>query len=431
LDADAFSSLPAFRLRNDDVGVQVTEIIRAFIDARVAASGVAYTPAAVPPDSGLGDRGCISGSTNRTASDILADPLLGPEDEAGVAVVCDIVVATGPYLGQRIRAVSSDSTDTTVVVYANTSTGEAATADKLWAEDALVALHSEIVNLVRRDTDSLGVSVRPPDEAGRALMSAALAQTVVTPDGTLVVPVAAGFTSPELRSLGITPTTERLVIGVPGGLAANLLTPLGADLLLVAAAGGQFTPPATVPAGREPVDCTFVPCVALTYDDGPSELTPGILDELAKRHASATFFITGERARFNVELLKRTLGEGHLVENHTFSHPNLPRLSPARLRPKSRTPTPPSSPPPEYRRGCFGPPTVNTPTWCCRPRKWQPSCGTSTRSTTRKSPTTSFCLERSICPNRDRSCSSTTSTPTPPARPAPCTTASSTEDSSS
>ncbi|MCP2637404.1 polysaccharide deacetylase family protein [Microbacterium sp. HD4P20] len=346
MDADAFSALPAFRIRNDDVGVQarwielpgraafdskVTEIVRASIDARVSAGGVAYAPAVSPPGSGLADRGCISGSTNRTASDILADPLLGPKDGAGVAVVCDIVVATGPYLGQRIRAVSSDSTDTTVVVYANTSTGEAATADELWAHHALVTLHGEIVNLLRRDTDSLGVSVQSPDDAGRALMSAALAQTIVTPDGTLVVPVAAGFTSPELRSLGITPTTERLIIGVPAGLAANLLTPLGADLLSVATRAGQFTPPATTPAGRDPVDCTLVPCVALTYDDGPSEFTPGILDELAKRHGSATFFITGERARFNVELLKRTLDEGHLVENHTFSHPDLAQLSSARV----------------------------------------------------------------------------------------------------
>ena len=346
LDADAFSSLPSFRIRNDDVGVQArwiglpgraafdskaTEFIRASIEARVTASGVAYAPAVFPPGSGLGERGCISGSTNRPAGDVLTDPLLGPKGGTGVAIVCDVVVATGPYLGQRIRAVSSDSTDTTVVVYANTSTGEAATADDLWAEDALAALHGEIVNLLRRDTDSLGVSVQPPDEVGRAVLSAALAQTIVTADGTLVVPVAAGFTSPELRSLGITPTTERLIIGVPGGLAANLLTPFGADLISEAAQAGQFTPPATTPAGRDPVDCTLVPCVALTYDDGPSEFTAGILDELAKRHASATFFITGERARFNVELLKRTLDEGHLVENHTFSHPNLPRLSPARV----------------------------------------------------------------------------------------------------
>lgn len=346
LDARAVASLTGFRIRNDDVGVhsrwfelpgdapfdaKVREIVRASIDARVTASGVAYTPAVFPAGSGMADRGCISGSTDRTASEILADPLLGPVGGAGIATVCDLVVATGPYVGQRIRTVGSDGTDTAFVVYANTSTGETAAGGELWTDDALVALHTEIVNLLRRETDLLGVMVQAPDGAGRTRMSAALAQTVVAPDGTLVVPVAPGFTSSELDSLGLAPTTDRLAVGVPADVAADLLTGFGADLVSTATQAGGFSPPAATPAGGERVDCTLVPCVALTYDDGPSEFTSGMLDKLAARGASATFFITGERARFNADLLNRALDEGHLVENHTFTHPMLPRLSVARI----------------------------------------------------------------------------------------------------
>ncbi|WP_164214156.1 polysaccharide deacetylase family protein, partial [Stenotrophomonas maltophilia] len=70
-----------------------------------------------------------------------------------------------------------------------------------------------------------------------------------------------------------------------------LVTPFGAAL--VAQAAAPYQAPAVVPAGHEPIDCRLFPCVALTYDDGPSELTPGILDELAARHAAASFFVLG------------------------------------------------------------------------------------------------------------------------------------------
>lgn len=346
LDAASVPSLLDHRIRNDDVGVQarwvelpgaasfdarVQEVVSGAIDARATASGVEYSPAAFPRGAGMVDRGCVTGSTIRAAGDILADPLLGPADSDGVAVVCDIVLATGPYLGQRIRAVGSDGTDTGAVVYADTSTGEAVLGEDLWAEDTLPWLHAEIVNLSRRQTGSIGTSVQSPDDAGRALLSTALAQTLVAPNGTLVVPIAPGFTSPELQSLGVAPTAEPLAIGIPATLAADRLTPFGTSLVSVATQGAAYAAPAVTPAGFEAVDCTLVPCVALTYDDGPSELTPGILDELAERRAAATFFVVGERLRFNAATVKRAVDEGHLVENHTWTHPMLPTLTPEQV----------------------------------------------------------------------------------------------------
>lgn len=68
--------------------------------------------------------------------------------------------------------------------------------------------------------------------------------------------------------------------------------------------------------------------VALTFDDGPhKEVTPKVLDILAKYNARATFFVLGNRAEFYSEILKRVISEGHEIGNHSWSHPHLARLS--------------------------------------------------------------------------------------------------------
>jgi peptidoglycan/xylan/chitin deacetylase (PgdA/CDA1 family) len=74
-----------------------------------------------------------------------------------------------------------------------------------------------------------------------------------------------------------------------------------------------------------------VTCVALTFDDGPSEFTAGILDELDRRGALATFFAMGEKAAPYREILTRMTAEGHEVGNHTWNHPHLPTLLPAQI----------------------------------------------------------------------------------------------------
>lgn len=59
----------------------------------------------------------------------------------------------------------------------------------------------------------------------------------------------------------------------------------------------------------------------LTFDDGPiPEITPSVLDILAKYQVPATFFVVGDNVRKHPELLKRIFDEGHRVGNHTFHH---------------------------------------------------------------------------------------------------------------
>ena len=65
---------------------------------------------------------------------------------------------------------------------------------------------------------------------------------------------------------------------------------------------------------------TDQPAVALTIDDGPSpELTPRILDLLAKHEARATFFLIGDHIQGNETLLRRMSAEGHELANHLQS----------------------------------------------------------------------------------------------------------------
>ena len=63
------------------------------------------------------------------------------------------------------------------------------------------------------------------------------------------------------------------------------------------------------------------PCASLTFDDGPHpEHTPRLLDALAEADARATFFVIGEKARRYPHLLRRIVGAGHELGNHTYSH---------------------------------------------------------------------------------------------------------------
>ena len=61
--------------------------------------------------------------------------------------------------------------------------------------------------------------------------------------------------------------------------------------------------------------------VALTFDDGPDpEVTPPLLDLLDRHSASATFFVTGERAARHPSLLRDILSRGHAIGNHSYHH---------------------------------------------------------------------------------------------------------------
>lgn len=73
--------------------------------------------------------------------------------------------------------------------------------------------------------------------------------------------------------------------------------------------------------------------IAITFDDGPDRTyTPQILDELKRLGVPATFFVLGDNAEHNPDLIRRIYREGHEIGSHTFTHPNLGTVSENRAR---------------------------------------------------------------------------------------------------
>jgi peptidoglycan-N-acetylglucosamine deacetylase len=72
---------------------------------------------------------------------------------------------------------------------------------------------------------------------------------------------------------------------------------------------------------------------ALTFDDGPHvQGTPAVLEILAGRGVSATFFLVGEQVRRNPALAREILDAGHWIGLHCDRHRNLLRLTPRQVR---------------------------------------------------------------------------------------------------
>jgi peptidoglycan/xylan/chitin deacetylase (PgdA/CDA1 family) len=72
--------------------------------------------------------------------------------------------------------------------------------------------------------------------------------------------------------------------------------------------------------------------LALTFDDGPSEWTPPILDLLQAHAARATFFVLGASADGRGDIVRRAAAEGHELGNHTYSHADPEQLPDDELR---------------------------------------------------------------------------------------------------
>lgn len=60
--------------------------------------------------------------------------------------------------------------------------------------------------------------------------------------------------------------------------------------------------------------------VFLTFDDGPSPVTPSILQTLKERNVKASFFMLGTNVKNYPELTKQVYEEGHYIANHGYSH---------------------------------------------------------------------------------------------------------------
>jgi peptidoglycan/xylan/chitin deacetylase (PgdA/CDA1 family) len=127
------------------------------------------------------------------------------------------------------------------------------------------------------------------------------------------------------------------------GAAVFLIAPLSSAQEVRSAAPAEqpaaspLKPKATPTTTESPITFNSVhvdgPFIALTFDDGPNAtLTPKLLDLLAARHLKATFFVVGQNAADHPEILKRAVREGHEIGNHSWSHPNLGKMSDEAVR---------------------------------------------------------------------------------------------------
>jgi len=62
--------------------------------------------------------------------------------------------------------------------------------------------------------------------------------------------------------------------------------------------------------------------IAITFDDGPTELTPKILDCLASSKTQATFFVLGNEVARRPDILRQIIAEGHEIGIHAYEHNN-------------------------------------------------------------------------------------------------------------
>ncbi|MDO8147772.1 polysaccharide deacetylase family protein [Isoptericola sp. b515] len=99
----------------------------------------------------------------------------------------------------------------------------------------------------------------------------------------------------------------------------------------------QITAERRAAARAEGVDCRVDKCVALTFDDGPVAQTERLLQILDRKDAPATFFMVGDNVARNPQIARAVADAGHLVANHSWSHPQLTTLDDAEVREELRS----------------------------------------------------------------------------------------------
>lgn len=77
--------------------------------------------------------------------------------------------------------------------------------------------------------------------------------------------------------------------------------------------------------------------MAITFDDGPNpKQTPELMQILERYDAKATFFLIGQWAEREPELIRELEAAGHAVGNHTYTHPTMPAKSAKTIREELR-----------------------------------------------------------------------------------------------
>ena len=134
---------------------------------------------------------------------------------------------------------------------------------------------------------------------------------------------ATGGTPPLENRAQIRATYWRVVAFTIGGMLGSLIA--AAVVAALSASGYQSMAPTGQWYGR-----TFIGMgrgskrLALTFDDGPNDPhTLRLLEVLAKHDVRATFFLIGRYVEARPDIVRDLAAAGHVIGNHTYTHPNL------------------------------------------------------------------------------------------------------------
>jgi peptidoglycan/xylan/chitin deacetylase (PgdA/CDA1 family) len=234
-------------------------------------------------DEYLGERGPFAaelppGGLASTSDDLPA---------RGLTIATDVILAAQSWFGLRVRAAVDGNPVAQWTLYTDAATDEVYTPADLIAGSDPDAI-----------TEAAGADVET------------LPTLAFAADGSIVL--AAG--------------RESDTASIDRDAARGLLNDTGREIQAAAESREPFHAPET--AASPHVPCSLIACVALTYDDGPSPTTtPALLDVLADEGVPATFFVVGSHVNAHPEIVARANAEGHAVENHSWSHPDLATLS--------------------------------------------------------------------------------------------------------
>jgi peptidoglycan/xylan/chitin deacetylase (PgdA/CDA1 family) len=134
------------------------------------------------------------------------------------------------------------------------------------------------------------------------------------------------MTPPKILTI---PVPDRAAVAAPNRTAS----PSAGTIVVAAVAASVLAAGAYAYAGMSPTSQLFGQCVvaarkpsqiALTFDDGPNDPdTPRLLEVLARHGVRATFFMIGRFVRQRPEVARAVAAAGHLIGNHTMTHPLL------------------------------------------------------------------------------------------------------------
>lgn len=143
----------------------------------------------------------------------------------------------------------------------------------------------------------------------------------------IVTGIALGAVVLLVLSLSIVKIYSMVTKGKQGSTGGELTTGVSAPVSEASVATGTVEEAMAPVSEAAPVPAARSKAVALTFDDGPSRANTGtILDVLKKYGAHATFFVLGDRARVDGDILQMELAAGCEIGSHSWNHPQLSKI---------------------------------------------------------------------------------------------------------